>query len=89
VVHRLVWGDLRRTAPKAGIGSTVRLLLLLVGYFAFVELARAPRLTSSQSAYGALGVAATLLFGLYVISRLVVASAIVNVTVWDGRLPKD
>jgi uncharacterized BrkB/YihY/UPF0761 family membrane protein len=44
-----------------------------------------PRLTSSESTYGALGVAASLLFGLYLISRLVVSSAIVNVAIWDRR----
>jgi membrane protein len=148
VVHRLVWGDPRRAAPKATLGATVRLLVLLVAYSALQEVARAieswsgtgwlgaliaclgsiglwllismrlphrdapwralvpgaimvavglqlisiavtyviePRITSSQSTYGALGVAATLLFGLYLISRLVVASAIVNVAIWDRR----
>jgi uncharacterized BrkB/YihY/UPF0761 family membrane protein len=148
VVHRLVWGDPHPTAPKATIGATLRLLVLLVGYFVVVEFARAveswtgnviastlvgglglfgwwllistrlphrnapwralvpgailmavglelmailvtyaiePRIASSQNAYGALGVAATLLFGLYLISRLVVASAILDAIVWDGR----
>jgi uncharacterized BrkB/YihY/UPF0761 family membrane protein len=148
VVHRLVWGDLRRAVPKPTAGATLRFLVLLVGYFAIFELARAvqswtgsvtlrilvgllgifawwlvlssrlphrdaawrellpgaammavgleliasvgtfliaPRIESSQSTYGALGVAATLLFGLYLISRLVVASAVVNVTVWERR----
>jgi uncharacterized BrkB/YihY/UPF0761 family membrane protein len=42
-----------------------------------------PRVANSQSTYGALGVAATLLFGLYLISRLVIASAIVNLAIWD------
>jgi uncharacterized BrkB/YihY/UPF0761 family membrane protein len=146
VVHRLVWGDPRRAAPRATIAATVRLLLLLVAYFAVHEVARAveswsgqgafgtliacagfvvvwllislqlphrdvpwrslvpgaiivavglelisivvtyvigPRLASSESTYGALGVAATLLFGLYLISRLVVSSAIVNAAIWD------
>jgi uncharacterized BrkB/YihY/UPF0761 family membrane protein len=45
----------------------------------------APRVESSQSTYGALGIAAALLFGLYLISRLVVASAVVNVTVLEAR----
>jgi uncharacterized BrkB/YihY/UPF0761 family membrane protein len=40
---------------------------------------------SSQSAYGVLGVAAGLLFGLFLISRLVVASAVLNATIWERR----
>jgi uncharacterized BrkB/YihY/UPF0761 family membrane protein len=44
-----------------------------------------PRIASSESTYGALGVAATLLFGLYLVSRLVVASAMVNVAIWERR----
>jgi uncharacterized BrkB/YihY/UPF0761 family membrane protein len=148
VVHRLVWGDLRRAVPKPTAGATLRFLVLLLAYFAILELARAveswtgsvtlrlligllgifawwlvlslrlphrnvswrellpgavvmaiglelissvgtfliaPRIETSQNTYGALGVAATLLFGLYLVSRLVVASAVVNVTVWERR----
>jgi uncharacterized BrkB/YihY/UPF0761 family membrane protein len=148
VVHRLVWGDLRRTVPKPTVGATLLFLATLVGYFLILELARAvgswtgsvtlrllvvflgliawwlvlslrlphrgvawsgllpgallmavglellssigtffiaPRVESSQRAYGALGLAAALLFGLYLISRLVVASAVLNVTVWERR----
>ena len=147
-VHRLVWGDLRRTVPKPTVGATLLFLAMLVGYFVILELARAvgswtgsvtlrllatflgifawwlvlsmrlphrgvpwsalvpgavvmaiglellfsigtffiaPRVESSQRAYGALGIAAAILFGLYLISRLVVASAVINVTVWERR----
>ena len=148
VVHRLVWGDLRRVVPKPTFGASIRLLVLLIAYFAIREAANwieswtgsvvlstlvglgsvfawwlflswrlphgnapwhallpgaavvavgmelisiagiyliAPRVESSQSAYGALGIAATLLFGLYIVSRLIVASAVLNATVWDRR----
>ena len=44
-----------------------------------------PRIASSQSTYGALGVAATLLLGLFLVSRLVVAAAVVNATAWERR----
>jgi uncharacterized BrkB/YihY/UPF0761 family membrane protein len=47
----------------------------------------ATRVNSGESAYGVLGVAAGLLFGLYLVSRLVVASAIVNATIWERRHP--
>ena len=148
VVHRLVWGDLRRSVPKPTLVSTLLLLSFLVLYFVIRELARwvglwtgsvslriltglilvalwwlvvsvrlphrgsrwldlvpgavliavgfellsdvgtyfiAPRVESSQSTYGALGIAAALLFGLYLVSRLVVASAVVNATIWERR----
>ncbi len=49
----------------------------------------APRVESSQSTYGALGIAATLLFGLYLVSRLVVASAVVNATAQERRVERD
>jgi len=47
----------------------------------------ATRVNSGQSAYGVLGVAAGLLFGLYLVSRIIVASAVVNATVWERRHP--
>jgi len=152
VVHRLVWGDLRRAVPKPSLKATFLLLLFLVAYFVIRELARwvgiwtgsvllrilvglvlvtvwwlllswrlphrqsrlldlvpgavviavglevlsdvgtyfiAPRVASSQTTYGALGLAATLLFGLYIVSRLIVASAVVNVTLWERRVGTD
>ena len=148
VVHRLVWGDVRREVAKPTVGATLRILLLFATYFAIREGARgveswsgsfalgtlfglvlvflwwmlvsirlphhgapwralvpgaviislgfelvadvgthliAPRISSSESAYGALGVAATLLLGLFIVSRLVVASAVVNATAWERR----
>jgi uncharacterized BrkB/YihY/UPF0761 family membrane protein len=45
----------------------------------------APWALAKQGTYGALGVAAALLVGLYLISRLVVASAVVNATLWERR----
>jgi uncharacterized BrkB/YihY/UPF0761 family membrane protein len=44
-----------------------------------------PWALAKQGTYGALGVAAALLFGLFLISRLVVASAVVNATLWERR----
>jgi uncharacterized BrkB/YihY/UPF0761 family membrane protein len=40
---------------------------------------------SSQRTYGVLGVAATLLIGLYLVGRLVVTSAVVNAMIWERR----
>jgi uncharacterized BrkB/YihY/UPF0761 family membrane protein len=39
-----------------------------------------PYALAKQGTYGALGVAAGLLFGLFLVSRLVVAAAVVNAT---------
>jgi membrane protein len=44
-----------------------------------------PWALAKQGTYGALGVAAALLVGLFLISRLVVASAVVNATLWERR----
>jgi len=45
----------------------------------------APYSLSKQGTYGALGIAATLLFGLYLISRLIVGAAVLNATLWERR----
>jgi uncharacterized BrkB/YihY/UPF0761 family membrane protein len=45
----------------------------------------APQLSSKQGSYGALGVAAALLFALYLLSRLVIATAVVNATLAARR----
>jgi membrane protein len=44
-----------------------------------------PWALAKQGTYGALGVAAALLVGLFLISRLVVAAAVVNATLWERR----
>jgi uncharacterized BrkB/YihY/UPF0761 family membrane protein len=44
-----------------------------------------PWALAKQGTYGALGLAAALLVALYLISRLVVAAAVVNATLWDRR----
>lgn len=38
-----------------------------------------------EDAYGELGIAATLLFGLYLTGRLIVATAVLNATLWDRQ----
>jgi len=45
----------------------------------------APQAVSKQGTYGSLGIAAALLLGLYLISRLVVATAVVNATLAGRR----
>jgi uncharacterized BrkB/YihY/UPF0761 family membrane protein len=44
-----------------------------------------PSAESKQGTYGSLGVAAALLLGLFFISRILVATAVVNATLWDRR----
>jgi membrane protein len=45
-----------------------------------------PWALSKQGTYGALGVSAGLLLGLFLVSRLIVASAVINATLWERRL---
>lgn len=44
-----------------------------------------PWALAKQGTYGALGVAAALLVGLFLISRLMVVAAVVNATLWERR----
>jgi uncharacterized BrkB/YihY/UPF0761 family membrane protein len=63
-------------------------LLMAVGLELVSDLGSyliATRVNSGESAYGALGIAAGLLFGLYLVARLVVASAVLNATIWERR----
>jgi uncharacterized BrkB/YihY/UPF0761 family membrane protein len=55
-------------------------LLHLVGTYVI-----APWAITKRGTYGALGAAAALLLGLYLMSRLVVGTAVVNATLWELR----
>lgn len=68
------WQALVPGAVLFAVGVAV-LHLATVFYFA-------PRLARAPSLYGSLGTAATLLLWLFVISRIVVASAFLNATLW-------
>jgi uncharacterized BrkB/YihY/UPF0761 family membrane protein len=57
-------------------GGAQLLQIAVVLYFA-------PRLGRSEATYGALGVAATMLVWLYVISRLITIAAFLNATLWS------
>jgi len=82
VMHRLphrdaTWLELVPGAVLFGVGLE---LLHLVGAYVI-----GPYAVAKQGTYGALGAAAVLLFGLFLISRLVVGAAIVNATLWERR----
>jgi len=71
--HRdATWRNLVPGAVVFGLG--IEVLHVVVAYVI------APQAESKQGTYGALGVAAALLLGLFLISRLVVATAVVNST---------
>ena len=44
-----------------------------------------PQAANKEGTYGALGVAAALLLGLFLLSRLAIASAVLNATLWRRR----
>jgi uncharacterized BrkB/YihY/UPF0761 family membrane protein len=78
--HRdAVWTELIPGCVLVGLGVEV---LHVVAAYAF-----APWAASRQGTYGALGIAAALLFGLFLVSRLVIAAAALNATLWDRRQP--
>ncbi len=57
----------------------------LLGVHAVAAYLLTPYALTKQGTYGALGLAAALLFGLFIISRLMVAGAVVNATMWTRR----
>jgi membrane protein len=73
-------GDWRALVPGAllfGIG--LEILNLVVAYVI------TPWALARQGTYGALGIAAALLLGLFLVSRLAVAAAVMNATLWERR----
>jgi uncharacterized BrkB/YihY/UPF0761 family membrane protein len=76
--RRVVWTALLPGAILFGVG--LELLHVVTAYV--IE----PWAVAKQGTYGALGVAAALLFGLFLLSRLIVAAAIVNATLWERSL---
>jgi uncharacterized BrkB/YihY/UPF0761 family membrane protein len=75
------WTALIPGALVFGFGC--ELLQVVLAYFLV------PYALAKQGTYGALGVAAALLFSLYLISRLVVAAAVVNATLWERRSSRE
>lgn len=59
----------------------------MLGIHLFTELYLLGKAASFSVLYGGLGVAAVLLLWLYFISRLVVASAVINATTWHRHHP--
>ena len=74
--HRgVAWTALLPGALLFGVG--LELLHAVTAYV--IE----PWAVAKEGTYGALGAAAALLFGLFLLSRLIVAAAIVNATLWE------
>ena len=72
--------DWRALVPGALLGGTGMEL-----FHVFIAYVLAPYAVAKQGTYGALGAAAALLFGLFLISRLVVLAAVLNATLWERR----
>jgi uncharacterized BrkB/YihY/UPF0761 family membrane protein len=49
----------------------------------------APYAINKQGTYGALGLAAALLLGLFLLCRLIVSGAVLNATLWERRSDQD
>jgi uncharacterized BrkB/YihY/UPF0761 family membrane protein len=71
------WTALIPGALVFGLG--LELLHVVVAYFI------TPYAIAKQGTYGALGVAAALLVGLFLVSRLIVVAAVVNATLWQRQ----
>ncbi len=76
--HRAArWTALVPGAIAGAVG--LELIHIFTAYFL------APYAIEKEGTYGTLGAAAALLLGLFVVSRLVVASAVLNATLWERR----
>lgn len=72
--------DWRALVPGAiVVGVGVELLHAVTAYV--LE----PYAVAKEGTYGALGAAAALLLGLFVLSRLIVAGAVLNATLWERK----
>ncbi|HEY7537702.1 MAG TPA: YhjD/YihY/BrkB family envelope integrity protein [Gaiellaceae bacterium] len=71
------WRALVPGAILVGLGMEV--LQVVTAYFLV------PYAIAKQGTYGAIGGAAVLLLGLFLISRLIVSAAILNATLWERR----
>ena len=76
-----LWLLVSMRLPRRAVGA--ELLNAISVYFIV------PEAESKQGTYGALGVAAALLLGLFFLGRLVVATAVVNATLWERRHRSD
>jgi uncharacterized BrkB/YihY/UPF0761 family membrane protein len=75
-----------RNAPwTALVPGAVLLAVGLEALHIFTAYVLGPWALSKQGTYGALGVSAALLLGLFLVSRLIVAAAVVNATLWERR----
>lgn len=79
--HEARWRDLLPGALLFGVG--IEAIHLVTIYLL------APQVSSKQSTYGSLGVAAALLLGLFLLSRLVITAAVLNATLLNRRLRHD
>ena len=76
--HRaVVWLELVPGAVLVAIG--------VQGLHLFTTLFLGPKLTSATELYGALGIATTILFWLYIVGRLVIAGATLNASLHEQR----
>ncbi len=75
--HGTGWQALLPGAILFALG--VEVLQFIIAYIV------APQMSSKQGSYGALGIAAALLFALYLLSRLIIATAVVNATLSARR----
>jgi membrane protein len=89
VPYTALWVLVAVRLPHRGAPWTALLpgaLLLAVGLevlHVVIAYVITPWALAKQGTYGALGVAAALLVGLFLISRLIVASAVMNATLWE------
>jgi uncharacterized BrkB/YihY/UPF0761 family membrane protein len=91
VLLAVLWFALSWALPRPAVPWTALVpgaLLFAGGYLAYnlvITLYFAPRAARASAVYGSLGVALVLLVSLFLFSRLAVATAELNATLWERR----
>jgi membrane protein len=91
VVPQAFWLVASQRLPHRAVGwlelvpGAVLVAIGVQGLHLFTTLFLGPKLTSATELYGALGIATTILFWLYIVGRLVIAGASLNASLYEQR----
>jgi len=91
VVPQAFWLVASQRLPHRAVGwlelvpGAVLVAIGVQGLHLFTTLFLGPKLTSATELYGALGIATTILFWLYIVGRLVIAGATLNASLHEQR----
>ena len=87
-----MWLVVSSWLPHRGIGwrdlvpGAVLVAIGMQAFYLFATIFLAPKLANATQLYGLLGIAATVLFWLYVLGRLTIGAATLNASLYENRV---